>query len=211
MALIKMAGALFRGQSTPRDVPVGPSGTPTWHLQVSDLGPRRRHTPKTRVPACRTLRQATRRFLLSRPPQNKRRDEAGLVLERSSGPGHPARARGVGERLGRNERRAGDGLGGGARIDSTHRGGRASNGKAGNEGHGRGGFGADRHFPGNFLDGCSKFLFTFTHPPPRGRKGSAWATSGGSVWIWKSTPLSPSKSRLENEPQGWPISRLTSA
>ena len=62
----KMAGALFRGQ-TPRDVPVGPSGTPTWHL-----GPRRRHTPKTRVPACRTLRQATRRFLLSRPPQNKR-------------------------------------------------------------------------------------------------------------------------------------------
>ena len=45
----------------------------------------------------------------------------------------------------------------------------------------------------------------------RGRKGSAWATSGGSVWIWKSTPLSPSKSRPENEPQGWPISRLTSA
>ena len=45
----------------------------------------------------------------------------------------------------------------------------------------------------------------------RGRKGSAWATSGGSVWIRKSTPLSPSKSRPENEPQGWPTSRLTSA
>jgi len=68
MALMTMAGALFRGH-----VPVGPSGTPTWHLRVSDLGPRRRHSPNTRVPAfCTLMQQATRRLLLpSRPPQSK--------------------------------------------------------------------------------------------------------------------------------------------
>ena len=34
----------------------------------------------------------------------------------------------------------------------------------------------------------------------RGRKGSAWATSGGSVWIWKSTPLSAKRRPMKHHP-----------
>ena len=72
MVLMTMAGALFRGQS-PRKVPVGPSGTPTWHLRVSDLCPGRRHTPNTRVPARCTMRQVTRWLLVPpRPLLSKR-------------------------------------------------------------------------------------------------------------------------------------------
>ena len=78
-----MAGALFRGQ-TPRDVPVGPSGTPTLHLQVSDLGPRRRHTPKTRVPACRTLRQSDAQISPSAAAAVQEANEADLELVRST-------------------------------------------------------------------------------------------------------------------------------
>ena len=60
----------------------------------------------------------------------------GFGSVHGGGPGHPARARGGGDRLGRNARNAGTELGGGVRIDVRGRGGEDDDGKVGIEGRG---------------------------------------------------------------------------